>query len=326
MRLAGMAEDLGFDILGMPEHHFADYSFCPDSISALSFLAARTSNIELLTAVIVLPWHDPVRVVERIIHLDHLSNGRVLFGIGRGLAPREYAVFKVDQNEARDRFDESAKLVLRALETGVVEGDGPFYPYDPIEIRPRPLKSFKGRVFGVSQSPSSAATVATVGACQTIFVASPLEDVMPNIIQHRKTWTEVHGGTAPPPLFCDYVVCTRDDEVARLAREQWYPKCWDLTQDHYGLRTVDFTQIKGYESHASRKDRVPYADTQIWGTPEKIIAAWERRLETVGDANSMWNFRFGGMPSEVAEASMRLFVAEVMPTLKRMGVAATVTS
>ena len=117
-RLAGLAEGLGFDAVWPVEHHFDDYAFCPDNVVFLAHVAARTSRIGLGTGAVILPWNEPVRVAERISLLDHLSGGRVLFGIGRGLARREYTGFGIDMDESWARFDESARMVLDALETG----------------------------------------------------------------------------------------------------------------------------------------------------------------------------------------------------------------
>ena len=124
IHLAGLAEPLGFDTLSAVEHHFYNYAMSPDNTQFLGHMAAKTQRIKLLTGAVILPWNDPLRVVERMIVLDHLSKGRALFGIGRGLARREYDVFGVDMNEARDRFDEAAELIIRGLETGIVEGNG----------------------------------------------------------------------------------------------------------------------------------------------------------------------------------------------------------
>ncbi len=127
IHLGGLAEPLGFDTLSAVEHHFFNYAMSPDNLQYLSYMAAHTEKIKLLTGAVILPWNDPLRVVERMIVLDHLSKGRALFGIGRGLARREYDNFGVDMNEARDRFDEAAEMIISGLETGVVEGDGPYY-------------------------------------------------------------------------------------------------------------------------------------------------------------------------------------------------------
>jgi len=108
IRLALLAEELGFDKLWPVEHHFEDYAFCPDNIQFLSYLAARTTRIGLATGAVILPWNDPLRVAEKVCLLDHLSGGRAVFGMGRGLARREYQPFGIDMDTSRERFDEAA--------------------------------------------------------------------------------------------------------------------------------------------------------------------------------------------------------------------------
>ena len=93
----------------------------------------------------IVPWNDPLRVAERIVMLDHLSSGRAVLGLGRGLARVEYESFGIEMGESRARFDEAARMILAAVETGFIEGDGPYYPQLRTEIRPRPLRSFRDR-------------------------------------------------------------------------------------------------------------------------------------------------------------------------------------
>src|SRR4051794_37399011 len=91
--LGVLAEQYGFDSVWSTEHHFDDYSMCPDPLQLLSYLAARTSRIKLGSGAVIVPWNDPMRVVEKAVMLDHLSNGRLLLGLGRGLAKMEYEGF-----------------------------------------------------------------------------------------------------------------------------------------------------------------------------------------------------------------------------------------
>ena len=78
--------------------------------------------MQLGTAVLVLPWHDPVRLAEQIILADHLSDGRMVIGIGRGLAKDEFEGLRIPLAESRERFNDHAELILAALESGFVEG------------------------------------------------------------------------------------------------------------------------------------------------------------------------------------------------------------
>lgn len=76
LKMALEAEALGFDMLLPVEHHFFDYAMIPDNAQLLSYIAARTSRIKLMPAAFILPWNDPLRVVEKAVMLDHLSDGR----------------------------------------------------------------------------------------------------------------------------------------------------------------------------------------------------------------------------------------------------------
>jgi alkanesulfonate monooxygenase SsuD/methylene tetrahydromethanopterin reductase-like flavin-dependent oxidoreductase (luciferase family) len=95
MVLALLAEPLGYDRIWSVEHHFDDYAMCPDNVVLLSYLAAQTKRVKLGMGAVILPWNDPLRVAEKMIMLDHLSDGRALFGMGRGLSRSEYAPFMV---------------------------------------------------------------------------------------------------------------------------------------------------------------------------------------------------------------------------------------
>ncbi len=106
LELGDLAEPLGFDSIFALEHHFTGYSMSPAPVQLLSYFAGRTKRVQLGTAVIVLPWHDPIRVAESIALLDVLCGGRCLFGFGRGAASVEYAGFRIPMEEARPRFVE----------------------------------------------------------------------------------------------------------------------------------------------------------------------------------------------------------------------------
>ena len=98
LRLAFLADELGFDVAWAAEHHFFGYSFCPDNTQLLAYLAGATSRIDVGTAAVIMPWHDPLRVAERVALLDHVAKGRFRLGVGRGLSRREYAPFRAGRD------------------------------------------------------------------------------------------------------------------------------------------------------------------------------------------------------------------------------------
>ena len=118
LRLAALAEPLGFDSVWGVEHHFTDYTMCPDVLQFLTYMAGRTQRIRLGSMVVVLPWHDPVRVAEQVSMLDHISEGRLILGLGRGAGRIEFEGFGIDMGESRERFVEAAEIVLTGLEQG----------------------------------------------------------------------------------------------------------------------------------------------------------------------------------------------------------------
>src|SRR5438128_10184071 len=115
LAMGDLAEPLGFDSLFALEHHFTGYAMSPAPCQLLSYYAGRTRRIQLGTAVIVLPWHDPVAIAEKIALLDVLAGGRTIFGFGRGAATVEYNGYRVNMEEARERFVEAAIVVRKGL-------------------------------------------------------------------------------------------------------------------------------------------------------------------------------------------------------------------
>ncbi len=325
IRLAELADDLGFHSVWSVEHHFSDYSFCPDNTVMLAHLAARTTNVKLATGAVILPWNDPLRVAEKIALLDHLADGRVLFGMGRGLARREYAGFGISMEESRDRFDEAARMVLDALEHGFIEGDGPYYPQARTEIRPRPRASFADRVYAVAMSPDSADSAADLGVRMVVFSQKDWEDQAVAFGEYRDRFVAAHGHEPGPPVTCDFVYCDADADRAEEMAHRHIAGYLTSVMQHYELMSDHFKHAKGYESYGNSVDLLRdigldqlcelYLRVQAWGTPDQILAKLEHRRSIVGDHDLTGAFRFAGMPLADAEASMRLFATEVLPAL-----------
>ena len=325
LRLGELADELGFHALWPVEHHFNDYSFCPDNTLLLAHMAARTSRILLGTGAVILPWNDPLRVAEKVALLDHLAGGRVLFGIGRGLARREYDGFGIPMDESRDRFDESARMVLAALESGVIEGDGPYFPQPRTTIRPAPARSFADRTYCVAMSPDSLLAAADLGARMVAFSQRPWIDQAAAIDTYRKRFTELHGRQPEPPTICDFVYCDADAGRAEAMAHRYIAGYLTSVMEHYELESDHFKQAKGYESYGDSVEMLKaigleklcsmYLDVNVWGTPAQILERLEARREIVGDHDLTCCFRYAGLPFADAEASLRLFASDVLPKL-----------
>src|SRR6185312_14859950 len=164
----------------------------PDNLALMTHLTALCPNIDVGTAAVIVPWHDPLRVAENAAVLDLLSKGR----LRRGLARREFNAFRLSMDESRGRFDEAAPMIINALKTGFMEGDGRFYKQPRIEIRPRPQHSFDGRIYAVASSEDSIDSAARLGAHVVMFADRPWEMRAPMIEQSRTLHRKYHG--TPP--------------------------------------------------------------------------------------------------------------------------------
>jgi alkanesulfonate monooxygenase SsuD/methylene tetrahydromethanopterin reductase-like flavin-dependent oxidoreductase (luciferase family) len=325
LRLARLAADLGFDVLWSVEHHFNDYSFCPDNLQLMSYLAAECPEVGLGTAAVILPWHDPLRVAEQASILDHLSRGRLRLGIGRGLARREFEAFRGTMDESRERFDEAAEMILRGLRTGFMEGSGPFYRQPRIEIRPRPTRSFEGRVYAVASSDDSVVSAAKLNARMVMFADRPWPMRMPAIQKHRDLVRELHGHEAGPPLLADFCVCTPTMDGAEEQARQYMGKFVESNFYHYELLGPHFSTVKGYDAYAQKiamareigMDGIvsAFMEAAVWGTPDRILRKFEERRAIVGEFELATSFRFGGTPLDLAESGLRLYAKEVLPVV-----------
>src|SRR5688572_26197353 len=101
-----LAQELGYDAVWLVEHHFSDYYPTPNPLMFLSHIAAACPGLGLGTAVMVLPWYDPVRFAEDVSMLRTLTDGPLHIGMGRGTAKLEYDAMRVPMTEARERFRE----------------------------------------------------------------------------------------------------------------------------------------------------------------------------------------------------------------------------
>src|SRR5579871_338975 len=213
LAMGDLAEPLGFDSIFALEHHFTGYSMSPAPTQLLSYFAGRTKRLALGTAVIVLPWHDPIRVAESIALLDVLSGGRCLFGFGRGAASVEYAGFRIPMEEARARFAESAQLIRLALSQPEFEWHGEYYQIPRTSIRPRPVSNPERRFFVSSVTPESAEIMAKLGFGMMVIMQNEWPKAAEDIDRFREIASTV-GHVPPPPIFLTNVSCAESRDEA----------------------------------------------------------------------------------------------------------------
>ena len=328
LKLADLAEPLGFDSIWGVEHHFTDYTMCPDVLQFLSYMAGRTERVQLGSMVVVLPWHDPMRIAEQFSVLDHLSGGRAIIGVGRGLGRVEFEGFRLDMSESRTRFAESAKMLVDALENGVAEFDGELIKQPKVDIRPKPYKSFHGRTYAAAVSPESSLALAQLGLGILIIPQKPWSEVENELKAYRGIFQEVNGTPAPPPIVVGFTFCHEDEGRAKEMASEYVGNYWDSIMDHYEFRSDHLKETKGYEYYGKFTEKIEqygtqdvkdfFLDLQVWGTPDQCYDKIMSTRGRVGSDSFLAAFSFGAMPYDEVEKSMRLFAKEVLPRLKEL--------
>jgi alkanesulfonate monooxygenase SsuD/methylene tetrahydromethanopterin reductase-like flavin-dependent oxidoreductase (luciferase family) len=336
LELGDLAEPLGFDSIFALEHHFTGYSMSPAPTQLLSYFAGRTRRVALGTSVIVLPWHDPIRVAEQIALLDVLSGGRCLFGFGRGAASVEYAGFRIPMEEARARFVESAQIVRLALSEPEFEWQGEHYQIPRTSIRPRPISNPERRFFVSSVTPESAEIMAKLGFGMVVIMQNEWPKAAADIDRFREVATAV-GHTPSPPIILTNVSCAESRDEAQERAMKYLGRKWDSIDNHYHFSDGHLADVKGYEAYgkmtktyakmkedaARLKATEFYVKIQIVGTPDDCIQQIAELRALTGTDHLIADFSYGGMPHEDGELNMRLFADRVVPVLHRDGLFAS---
>ncbi len=325
--MADLAEPLGFDSVWAPEHHFTNYTMCPSVMQFLTYVAGRTQRVGLGSMVVVLPWQDPVRVAEQFSVLDHMSGGRAILGIGRGLARVEFDGFRSKMSESRRRFIECAEAILTSLETGTIESEGELYRQQKTAIRPSPLRSFRGRSYASVVSPESGRIMAKLGVGLLIIAQKPWETALKEIESYRQIYREINGREAPKPVLVSFIAVHESEQGAQEMYERYIMRYCASTLEHYEFANADLASIPGYEYYGKLSDNIAkhgperftrfLADLQVWGTPEQVSEKMIEHQRMLDSAGVVGIFSYGGMPPDMAKQNICLFAEKVLPQLKR---------
>ena len=328
LRLTDLAEPLGFDSIWGVEHHFTDYTMCPDVLQFLTYMAGRTQKIKLGSMAVVLPWHDPMRVAEQISMLDMMSGGRLILGLGRGLGRIEFEGFGLDMSESRPRFIECAQTVLEGLEKGYCEFDGEFIHQTRRDIRPRPRTSFRGRTYAAAVSPESSQIMARLGVGLLIIPQKPWDEVAKELDRYREMYLRENGEEAPPPICAGWTFCDENEERAYEMAKKYIVGYWETVIRHYEFTADHFKNFKGYEYYVKMTDKINkygldevsdfFLNLQIWGTPEQCYEKILKNRLIIGYESFVGVFSYAAMPYVEAERNLRLFAKAVMPELQKV--------
>ena len=262
IELMESAETYGFDSVWTAEHHFSEYGFCASPALALAAVAKSTSKVRLCSGVVVLPFHNPIRVAEDFAMLDLLTDGRVELGIGRGYQPTEFAAYGIDQTQSTEMFDESIEIILKAWSEETFSYEGKHYQYKDISVRPRPIQKPRPPIWMAAISEASFEKAGRYGLnllCSPVFGGS-LEAAQQGIntywaaLEKHGHDRETHEVAALCAMYCG--------ETNDQAREEFAePVTWYFQHlGKYVAPKVGQPEIKGYESYQDVRDLLSHIE------------------------------------------------------------------
>lgn len=284
------ADRLGFHQLFMVEHHFTGQGQVSASMTLLAYLAAKTTRIRLGTAVVVLPWHNPVLIAEQAATLDLLSGGRFDFGVGKGYRKPEFEGFCIPIEEAQDRFNEAIDVIRKAWTAeDRFSHHGARWHYENVVVEPAPLQRPHPPLWLAAGSPDGVRRAAREGFNLLIDQLAQIDQVIERIGIFRaecerigRPYNAAMVGTA---RALQMIHSEADREAAMQTRARVVGAIGDLAR--HSVRDVN-------------EDTAP-----LLGLPEEIIARL-RVLEAGGCENILL------VDPNATVANLQAFAAEVM--------------
>ena len=308
------AEALGFYSVFLVEHHFTGINQVSASIGFLTYLAARTKRIRLGTAVVVLPWHNPVLLAEQAATLDLLSDGRFDFGIGRGYRHNEYHGFGIDMAEGGERYDETLEVIRKAWTTvGRFSHHGKRWHFDDIIVEPAPVQKPHPPFWIGANSPASIRRAGETGFNLLLGQLPSIDEAVENVRIYREG-VESRGKVFDPHSLAlcralHVVKNLREREEAYEMRAKFLLAAAELAggggHGHVALPTTPEENRKSMETSA------------LIGDPEEIIRRL-KRLEAGGLRHVLL------MDVSGSREALRTFAREVMPAFAEDAPHATV--
>lgn len=306
LKLIEAYDRAGFYAYHLAEHHGSPLGMAPSPGVFLASVAQRTERLRFGPLVYTLPLYNPLRLVNEICMLDHLSGGRFELGVGRGISAFEIAYFGVSHLEAKRIYNEALEVVLKGLTSDVLDHQGEYFRYFNVPLELRPLQQPHPPLWYGIGSPDGIDWAARerVNVCSN----APAAPAGKMLERYRAGWDKAHGGgiTAKMGIARHVYVADTTEEAERIAaraQQAWYASFAKVWRD-YGANPLRYpADFEGFRK----------TGLILCGTPDEVRAAIEREIAESGCTYFVCRIAYGDLSFEEASRSLDLFTAEVMP-------------
>ena len=317
------AESLGFDAVWLAEIHFQkDRSVLSSPLAVAAAIAGRTRRVKIGIAVQVLPLSHPLRLAEDVATVDHLSKGRLDFGVGRSGLPGHYQGFNIPYSESRERFLETLDILVKAWTLERFSHEGTYYHFRDVCLVPKPFQKPHPPIRVAATTEDTYGLVGRRG--YPVFVAPRTI----SISDLQRFLAGYHAGRAaanhPGPGNVAISLPVYVAETMRQARDEPEASTMRFFRTlSRALQTGKGTAAQTLEAADRRAERLAgisyeeiLAEHAVYGSPDAVV---ERLLELRAafgfSSVSAWMNPGGEIPHERVLTSMRLFAEQVIPRL-----------
>ncbi len=301
----------GFYAYHVAEHHFTPLGMAPSPSVFLSAIGQRTTRLRFGTFVYALPVHHPLRVLEEICMLDHMSGGRLEIGFGRGSVPFEISYYGQNAEERQQIYAERLELILKAFTVDTLNWKGRYDQFENVPMELGPLQKPHPPLWYGAHSPDSAERAARKGL--NIVTNDMPENTREIVARYREVWRQAQGLAALPKMgMVRFIVVADTDakamDVARRAYLRWrssftYLSEMNGTMPNSPLRVESF-------------DKLINQGQAIAGSPETVRSFLAAQIKDTGINYVVGQLCFGDLDLDEMLGSVELFADQVMPKLR----------
>lgn len=307
LRLIESADQAGFYGYHLAEHHSTPLGMAPSPSVFFGALAQRTKNIRFSPMAYLLPMYHPLRLIEEVCMLDHLSNGRMELGISRGVSPHEVATYGLDPETNRDIFTEVLEIFRKGMKDDVLNYSGEHFAFQDVPMTLKPLQDPYPPLWYPSFSEAGAEFAAREGMH---FMSLGPPSLVTSLMDRYRELASGPGGKAVKlgAMRQIYVAETEEEAfaIAKPAYDDWYRsilQLWHQRDDH------------AYDNFFAW-DPCLAGETILIGSVEKVRDQIQELVSLSAINYFVGSFAWGSLSPEQSQRSFDLFASQIVPTIR----------
>jgi alkanesulfonate monooxygenase SsuD/methylene tetrahydromethanopterin reductase-like flavin-dependent oxidoreductase (luciferase family) len=318
LQMLEYADRAGFYGYHLAEHHGIPLSMSPSPNLFFVAVAQRTRRLRFGSMVYLLPFYHPLRLVEEVCMLDHLSRGRLDLGLGRPASPYEMAMFNVEPAESRSMMNETLDVLLMGLRGGEVNYEGKYLRFNDVSFALRPYQRPYPPLWYPTVNAETIPWIAREGMSTVYgfsFLSGTPADTRQQLETYERVWQEHRDAPrrlnahVHDPLYGftrQVYVAETDARALREAKVAY--------QDFYANFNYQFAK-HGSDRYAHRAAFEPLVEQGLMlaGSPSTVRARLRELVEAIGGNYFLGTFAFGSLSTEQVLRSLSLFAEQVMP-------------